>query len=155
MKPQVRAATANDVTALVALMSAFYAEGQYSLPPLPAARAFHAMLAEPHWGAIWLAEEAATAIGYVVLTLGFSMEYGGLRGVVDDFYVRPRSRGRGIGAALLAAVRSACMERGVRVLHVEVGPENLTALRLYERAGYVDCEHRLLSLPLAAPVHAA
>jgi predicted GNAT family acetyltransferase len=44
--------------------------------------------------------------------------------------------------------------RGVRALHVEVGPDNLVARRLYARAGYADSGHLLLTLPLAKPVHA-
>lgn len=155
MTPQTRAATTDDAPALVALMSGFYGEAGRPLPQLPATRAFHALLAEPKWGAIWLAEDDATAAGYVVLTLGFNMEYVGLRGAIDDLYVRSEGRGCGIGAALLATVRSACAARGVRTLQVEVGAENRTALRLYERAGYTDSRHRLLSLPLAVPVHAA
>lgn len=135
-------------------MRAFYGEADYSLPQIPATRALGALLAEPPWGAIWLAENGATPVGYIVLTLGFSMEYGGLRGFVDDLYVLPRFRGRGIGAALLAVLRSGCADRGVRALHVEVGPEDLPARRLYERAGYRSSGRLLLSLPLVAAVHA-
>ena len=46
------------------------------------------------------------------------------------------------------------LARGVRALHVEVGPENDTARRPYARAGYVESGHLFLRLPLAAPVHA-
>jgi L-amino acid N-acyltransferase YncA len=78
------------------------------------------------------------------------MEYGGLRGFIDDLYVRPAVRGEGAGAALLAAARAAAVERGVRALHVEVGPENLTARRLHARAGYVESGHLFLSVPRRA-----
>jgi len=152
---QIRSATAADVATLVALMTEFYAEANFPLPSAPATRAFHTLLAEPKWGGVWLAEDAGTAVGHAVLTLSYSMEFGGMRGFIDDLYVRPGARGRGIGAALLAAVRTGCADRGVRALHVEVGPENLSARRLYERAGYADSGHLLLSLPLASPVHAA
>jgi GNAT superfamily N-acetyltransferase len=83
------------------------------------------------------------------------MEYGGLRGFIDDLYVRPAARGQGAGAGLLTAAREAAAAWGVRALHVEVGPDNQVARRLYARAGYTDSGHLLLSLPLAAPVHAA
>ena len=154
MIPRIRPAAAPDVPTLVALMTAFYAEADFPLPAAPAARAFQALLADPRLGGAWLAEVDGEAVGHAVLTVSFSMEYGGLRGFVDDFYVRPAARARGVGLALLGAVRSACAARGVRALHVEVGPENATARRLYARAGYVESGHLLLSLPLAAPVHA-
>ncbi len=150
----MRPATPADVPTLVALMTAFYAESGYPLPEAPAARAFAALLADARLGGAWLAEAAGEAVGHAVLALGFSMEYGGLRGIVDDLYVRPDARGRGVAGALLAALRDDCAARGVRALQVEVGPENLTARRLYARAGYADAGHLLLTCALAAPVHA-
>ena len=154
MAQQLRSAAADDVPSLVALMTEFYAEADYPLPQEPATRAFHKLIAEPQWGGIWMAAEATSPVGYIVLTFSFSMEYGGVRGFVDDLYVQPQARGRGIGAALLSTVRSVCVLRGVRNLQVEIGSENGTARRLYQRAGYVERGHLLLSLPLAAPVHA-
>jgi GNAT superfamily N-acetyltransferase len=151
--PTIRPATAADVPTLVALMTAFYAESDFPLPAAPAARAFHALLADPRLGGPWLAELDGAAVGHAVRTLSLSMEDGGLRGFVDDLYVSATARGRGIGAALLEAVRSACDARSVRALHVEVGPENDVARRLYARAGFADSGHLLLSLPLRAPVH--
>jgi ribosomal protein S18 acetylase RimI-like enzyme len=155
MATTIRLATGDDVPMLVALMREFYAEGGYPLPGAAATHAFHALLAEPRLGAVWLAEDSTTVVGYIVLTLGFSMNYGALRGCIDDLYVQPSARGRAIGAALLATLRAACVARGVKELWVEVGAENGAARRLYERAGYTDTGHLLLSLPLAPPMHAA
>lgn len=150
---RVREAVPADVPALVALMAEFYAEAGFPLPAGPATRAFAALLAAPQLGGVWLAEVDGEPAGYAVLTLGFSMEYGGLRGFVDDLYVRPAARGRGLAAAALGAVRDACERRGVRALHVEAGPDNDVARRLYARSGFADSGHLLLTLPLAPPVH--
>ena len=155
MAVEVRPAGLPDVATLVALMQAFYAEADFPLSAGPAARAFEALLSEPRLGGAWLAVEGAEVVGHVVLTVCFSMEYGGLRSFIDDLYVRPAARGRGAGAGLLAAARAGAVARDVRALHVEVGPANAVARRLYARAGYADSGHLLLSLPLAAPVHAA
>jgi GNAT superfamily N-acetyltransferase len=153
MASRIRPANAADVLSLVALMTAFYDEAGFPLPAGPAARAFHALLSDPRLGGVWLAEEGGTPVGHVVLTACFSMEYGGLRGFIDDLYVQPSARGHGVGAGLLAAAREGATALGLRALHVEVGPENQVARRLYARAGYADSGHLLLSLPLAAPVH--
>ena len=152
---RTRLAGPADVPTLVALMTEFYAEADFPLPAAPATRAFAALLAAPQLGAVWLGEAGGAPVGYAVLTLAFSMEYGGLRGFVDDLYVRPEARGRGVAAALLGAVREACGELGVRSLHVEVGPDNATARGVYTRAGFADSGHLLLTMPLAAPVHAS
>jgi GNAT superfamily N-acetyltransferase len=155
MTAEIRPATRADVPALVALMTAFYAEADFPLPEAPARAAFEALLADARLGGAWLAAVGGTDVGHAVLTLCFSMEYGGSRGFIDDLYVRPAARGRRIGAALLASARADALARGARALHVEVGPENHAARRLYGRAGYVESGHLFLSLPLAAPVHAA
>lgn len=152
---RTRLAGPADVPTLVALMTEFYAEADFPLPAAPARRAFAALLAAPQLGAVWLGEAGGAPVGYAVLTLAFSMEYGGLRGFVDDLYVHPEARGRGVAAALLGAVREACGALGVRALLVEVGPDNATARRVYARAGFADSGHLLLTMPLAAPVHAS
>jgi len=151
---QVRAARPSDIPLLVALMTEFYAEAGYSLPTEPAARTFAQLLGDPRLGQVWIVECDSEPAGHVVLTVSFSMEYGGLRGFVDDLFVRQPYRGRGLAAAALAEVRRACASLGVRALHVEVGPANDMALRVYRRSGFEDSGHLLLTLPLDAPVHA-
>ena len=149
----VRPATSADVPALVALMSDFYAEAGFALPAEPATRAFTTLLAAPALGAVWVAEVDGVPVGHVVLTLVFSMEYGGLRGFIDDLFVRAAVRGQGAGAALLAAARAGAIARGARALCVETGPAGHPARTLYARAGYDDSGHAFLTQALALPVH--
>jgi GNAT superfamily N-acetyltransferase len=150
----IRAATRADVVVLVALMSEFYAEANFTLPHAAASAAFTTLLASPELGAVWLAEVNERAVGHVVLTVAFSMEYGGRRGFIDDLFVEARFRGRGVGAALLAAARAGAVDRGLRALVVETGLEDHPARSLYARAGYVDSGHALLVQPLEPAIHA-
>ena len=69
-------------------MGEFYDEAGYPPPHDAAARAFTSLLAEPDRGRVWLVDVETESVGYVVLTFGFSMEYGGPRGFIDDFFVR-------------------------------------------------------------------
>jgi GNAT superfamily N-acetyltransferase len=151
----VRPAAPNDVQILASLMIEFYAEAAFVLPRPAAERTFQALLAAPDLGSVWLLEADGVPAGFVVLTLSFSMEYGGLRGFVDDFFVAEAFRRRGLGAAALDAVLLACAKRGVRALLVEAGPGNAAALSVYRRAGFADTGHMLLTRPLGSPVHAA
>ena len=154
MTIQIRAAGVADAQTLVALMQSFYAESDFPLDAAPAARTFETLFADSRLGGVWLAEDGAEAVGHLVLTVCFSMEYGGLRGFIDDLYVHPSARGRGAAAGLLVAAQAEATRRGVRALLVETGHDNHVARRVYARAGYVDSGRLLLSLPLAAPVHA-
>jgi len=141
------------VPALVELMRDFHAEAGYPLPEGAAARAFETLVRDPRLGRVWILEADGEPAGYLVLTIGFSMEFGGLRAFVDDFFVRPGFRGRGLGTAALDAVRGAAAEMGVRALLVEVGPLNDPARRVYGRAGFADSGRMLMSQALAAPLH--
>jgi GNAT superfamily N-acetyltransferase len=150
---KTRLATLSDVDILVDLMRDFYAESQFVLHERPAARTFAALLEDPRFGQVWLMEYDDRPAGFVVLTVGFSMEYGGLRGFVDDFYVAPPYRNRGLGHSALEEVKRACRSRGVRALLVEVDPDNAAVLSAYHSVGFVNTGHTLLKLELAPAVH--
>ena len=61
--------------------------------------------------------------------------------------VEPRLRGRGVGAALLAAAENEARGRRLPYIALMVTEENQAARRLYERGGY-QTERRLLCKPL-------
>jgi GNAT superfamily N-acetyltransferase len=147
MNTQIRPATAGDLDTLVALMRDFYREDGDPFDAGASRAAFAALLAESSWGRVLVAEEDGTAVGYVALTLGFSLEFGGHDAFVDDLYVAPAHRGRGFGTALLAACEETCRKLGVRALHLAVKPSNRAAV-LYGRRGFRDRPHRLMTKPL-------
>lgn len=51
--------------------------------------------------------------------------------------VQPQARGRGIGMALVEAAAAHAARRGCRALSLEVRADNVAAIRLYERRGFV------------------
>ena len=64
---------------------------------------------------------------------------------IEDVFVLPEWRNRGIGTALLEAAESAAAARGDRGVSLAVSTGNAAARRLYTRRGYVDAgvpEHR-------------
>ena len=153
MMPRLRLAAADDVALLVELMSEFYAEAGYKAEPGRAARAFAGLIEDEHAGRAWIIETEFEVVGYVVMTLGYSMEYGGRDAFIDDLFIRPAFRARGYGTAALAEVRAKAVTLGARALHLEVGRDNESAQALYRRAGFVDTHRQLLTLRLADPTH--
>jgi GNAT superfamily N-acetyltransferase len=149
----MRRASREDVDVLVQLMAGFYEEAGFPLPRDAATSAFLALLDDARLGCIWLVEQEGVAVGYLVLTLAWSMEFGGVRGFVDDFFVRPSARNRGLGAAALDVVRRECAAMGIRALLVETGPDDHPARRLYARAGFTANDRVFLTQPLTAPLH--
>ena len=151
----MRPAETDDLPELLDLMADFYAESDYVLDRPRAARAFADLLADDRLGRVWLIEQGSEAVGHVVVTFVFAVEYGGVTAVVDDFYVCPASRGAGLGTAALAEVRRACAELGMRAMRVEVGRDNAVAQAVYRHVGFEAVDHQLMALPLAGPTHVA
>ena len=150
----MRKASRTDLELLVSMMAEFYSESPYPLNRRRAAEAFAPLLADDRLGHVWFIQSNSKDVGYVVVTLGYSMEYGGLNAFVDDFFIQPAFRGAGLGKAALAEVRNFCVNRGIRAILVETGRENAAALAAYRRAGFADTDRLHLTLRLADPTHA-
>jgi len=150
----LRRAGPDDRQQLVTMMAEFYLDSPYVLNPRRAAEGFAPLLADDRLGHVWFIQSHSMDVGYVVVTLSYSMEYGGPTAVVDDFFIRPSFRGAGLGKAALAEVSSFCTARGVRAIHVETGDYNSRALAVYRRVGFVDTNRVHLTLKLAEPTHA-
>jgi ribosomal protein S18 acetylase RimI-like enzyme len=96
----------------------------------------------------WILRHGRAVVGYVVITLGYSIEHGGRDGFIDGLYVVPEARGHGLGWKLLEFTLTAATALGVRTLYLEVETENEYASRLYQRAGFEATSRRLMRLRL-------
>ena len=149
----MRKASPEDVRQLVELMTEFYMEAGYPLNRQRAGEAFATLLADNRLGSVWLIEADAQIVGYLVLTICFSMENGGLIAVLDDFYIRAAFRGAGLGTKALAEMRDFCSSNNLRAVSVEVARANAAAQKVYRRTGFAETDRQLLTLRLADPTH--
>ena len=150
----MRQAHRDDIPTLLALMSEFYAEAGYGLDHALAESAFAAILADERLGYVWLIDEETRNVGYIVVTLRFGMEYGGLMACLDDLFVVQQSRNKGLSTAALVQVRDFCKTNGIRAITVEVGFSNGPAQAVYRRVGLAEAPDRqLLALAFARPTH--
>jgi GNAT superfamily N-acetyltransferase len=82
-----------------------------------------------------LAEEDGTPVGFALFFHNFST-FLGLPGVyLEDLFVVPEHRGRGIGRALLRHLARVAMDRGCGRLEWSVLDWNRDAIGFYERLG--------------------
>ncbi|MGB3244995.1 MAG: GNAT family N-acetyltransferase [Sulfitobacter sp.] len=93
----------------------------------------------PH-GAAYLIGPPRAPIGYIVICFGWSVEFGGLDAIIDELYIRPGVRGRGIATEALTALPRALAGAGLRAIHLEVDRDNINAIKLYRRAGFATRE---------------
>lgn len=101
-------------------------------------------------GNVVIAGDDGAAAGFVM----YSVERGRYeqdvtRGIIENVYVRPGYRRRGIGSDLIDAAERDLAEQGVEAVTLEVMAHNEAARRFYERHGYTphrtELEKRLQS----------
>src|SRR5918996_6338733 len=86
-----------DRAALEPLVRAYYAEDGLAFDQRRQGAALTALLAGDPLCLAWLVRLAGESVGYVVVSLGFSLESGGRDGFIDELYIAPAARGGGIG----------------------------------------------------------
>src|SRR5689334_15574098 len=82
-----------------------------------------------------VAEAGGTLIGMATLVERYSPAWVGPLLVIDDVFVMPPHRGRGVGKALLARAAAEAVRRGAPFVELMVRTQN-PARRLYERVGF-------------------
>jgi len=84
-----------------------------------------------------VAELDGEVVGCALWFLNFST-WRGVHGIyLEDLFVRPTHRGRGLGKALLAALAAVCAERGYGRLEWSVLDWNEPSIRFYRAIGAV------------------
>jgi diamine N-acetyltransferase len=107
----------------------------------------------PAFGGVWMLCEGKKAVGYVILTVGFSFEFHGHDAFIDELYVDAEYRRRGYGRKAVAFIEEKAREMGVNAIHLEVDRGNDSAFELYRRAGYADHDRFLMTKWLKLEEH--
>jgi ribosomal protein S18 acetylase RimI-like enzyme len=125
-----------DIDAVIAMMRRYYAEDGYPFVDADARQALRDLVRDGNLGRIWVISNQARVIGYLAVTLGFSLEYRGRDAFIDELYVAEEARGKGLGRKALEMAEAYCRERGVKALHLEVEHHREAAYDLYRRSGF-------------------
>lgn len=144
MSTALHLARPEDLDRLIPLVEAFHSEEGIVQEDDERRAALLPLLEGTPLGAIYLIGPTRAPVGYIVITFGWSVEMGGMDAFVDEFFIRPKVRGRGMGGDSLTALAGALSDAGIRAFHLEVDRDNERARRLYERAGFQPRERYML-----------
>ena len=133
---QLTLAKPDHFTQLAKLVADFHAEGGITQTDDAREAAIMPLLEGSPHGAIYLAGPSKAPVGYVVLTFGWSLEMGGMDGFVDEIYIRPGVRGRGIGTEILTSLPAQLAGFGLKAVHLEVDRDKPDVQRLYQKMGF-------------------
>src|SRR5262245_10542307 len=93
-------------------------------------------LADPSRAIVLLAEEGEIPVGVAYVSFTWTLEHGGKSAWLEELYVEPDERGRGVGSAMLDELLRKTAEAGCAALDLEVESEHSRAEHLYARAGF-------------------
>ena len=140
---EIREAVLEDVPGLLPLMNAYWVfEGIPGYDPAQVATQLQRLLSEPKLGCVWVAHDGGLPVGYLVAVYVFSLEHLGLTAEIDECFVQPEYRGRGIGSDLLRRAEIGVMRAGCTSISLQLGVFNESGHQFYlkhdfvKRAGY-------------------
>lgn len=103
---------------------------------------FRAIIAgSPHVEGYMLEDREGNIAGYALLAHSFSQEAGGRVLWVDEVYISPEHRGKGLAKDFFSFVRQAYSDK-VKRIRLDVEADNEKAIALYDKIGFEPLEYR-------------
>jgi GNAT superfamily N-acetyltransferase len=136
----IERATEQEAGVIGRMLADFNAEFQ---TPGPSAQEFAGRLERLLRGddlVVFRAGEPPEPTGFALLTYRLTHFFDGPLAQLEELYVRPELRGRGIGGGLLETAIEHTRARGGEEMHINVDEVDADARRFYERHGFVNIE---------------
>ena len=151
----IRPATRDDVPSLVALIGDLAAyEREPDAVEIDEQLLTDTLFADTPLVFANVADDAGVVVGMTIYFLNFSTWTGKLGIYLEDFYVRPEARGRGVGRALMGALADEARSHDYARIDWSVLEWNETAIRFYASLGAAPMDewtgYRLTGTALAA-----
>jgi GNAT superfamily N-acetyltransferase len=96
---------------------------------------FETLINEPSEGAVFIARDGGKAVGFATLDWKWSSLKAARIGYLEDLFVDPEARGRGIADALIEVCAARCRELGMPAMEWLTAPDNHRAQKVYDRTG--------------------
>ena len=132
---EIRPAREDEIEAMLPLIRA-YCEFYETKPNDGGIREmFRTLISEPTEGAVFIARGEGRAVGFATLDWKWSSLQGAKMGYLEDLFVHPDARGRGIADALIETCAERCRELGMPAMAWQTAPDNHRAQQVYNRTG--------------------
>lgn len=83
--------------------------------------------------------------GYSIVSMKFETEVGGLAAWIEELFVEEKFRSKGIAKEFFDFLKTGFAGK-IRRIRLEVGEDNLGAIRLYERLGFEFLDYRQMTI---------
>lgn len=90
-------------------------------------------------------EEGQTVVGYAFLVFSYSSSLGGRCLWLEELYIKPFSRKKGVGSYFLNWIINS-YKSTVKAIKLEVTKENVNAINFYKNIGFSDIKYNHMCL---------
>jgi ribosomal protein S18 acetylase RimI-like enzyme len=111
-------------------------------------RALRLLLARPELGFVWLAHLNEKPVAVCVVSFAVSTSIGAVVAKLDDVYVDPADRRKGVGTRHYILLTAELRRLGVERVDTSVHVKNVGARRFYERLGFRSLREERLACVL-------
>lgn len=134
---KVRPFTEKDAAEIQSMVSALYREDPSTqcVTAKNIRRTIREFMQHPDKGRIFIIAVGREVVGYAIVVHFWSNEYGGNIAYIDELYLKPAWRSRGLGGAVLEHFASMRNPK-FKGLHLETTPANHRARTFYMRHGF-------------------
>jgi GNAT superfamily N-acetyltransferase len=108
-------------------------------------RALRLFVDRPELGFVWMARDGREVVGCCVVCYAISTSRGSIVAKLDDVNVRPGLEGKGVGSAMMAALKEELRRAGVTRIDTATHFDNPGARRFYERHGFASLREERMS----------
>jgi GNAT superfamily N-acetyltransferase len=142
MTIELREASFQDVELLLGFMAEFNREESIDFDPEIYRARLNVAFQFSQLVKIWLLVASSEPIGYAVLTFTFSFEFGGVQAAIDEIYLCPKERRKGLGTLVLECLEHEAINSGAKTLWGDISDEKPWLSSFYERAGFTCYPYR-------------
>lgn len=141
---RIRRAFPSDSDTVLALVNKLLRElGAEPMEEYPGRLAADLILRDAERGIVALAEEGGQFLGLCTLSYQDAIRAGGRYGIIQELFVEPEQRGKGIGRQLVAYVLNEAKRVGCHLVEVGTPKDSPCLEAFYERFGFIYVGPRL------------
>ena len=147
---KIRLASLSDQVRLLPLIEEYYRFDSLKFDGQMIGRGLQRLLRSRTLGRVWVIEMVAEPepVGYAILTYNYDLEFGGVQGIITDFYVTEPYRRRGLGHRMIEEIARFCRKNEITTIELQVTRRNRHARRFYKSLGFETLDRLVMDLEL-------